>query len=49
MRENKVTNSRNVQKKEIVKDSFERLIGGEVGEIVEDSFDKIEEQDKNML
>ena len=41
----------NVQKKEKVEDLFERLMGGEEGEIVEDSFDKIEkqEQDQNLL
>ena len=41
----------NVQKKEKVEDLLERLMGGEEGEIVEDSFDKIEkqEQDQNLL
>jgi len=34
----------NVQKKERVEDSLERLTGGEEGEKIEDSFDKIEEQ-----
>jgi hypothetical protein len=34
----------NVQKKKRVKDSLKRLMEGEDGEIVEDSFDKIEEQ-----
>jgi len=32
----------NVQKKERVKDSLERLMGGKEREIVEDSFAKIE-------
>jgi len=32
----------NIQKEERVEDSLERLMGGEKGEIVEDSFDKIE-------
>jgi len=34
----------NVQKKEKMEDSLEVLIGGEDGAIVEDSFDKIQEQ-----
>ncbi|CAJ2637781.1 hypothetical protein L195_g044963 [Trifolium pratense] len=37
----------NVQKEERVEDSLELLMGGEEGEIVEDSFDKIREQDDN--
>jgi len=34
----------NVQKEERGEDSLGRLMGGEEGEIVEDSFDKIGEQ-----
>jgi len=37
----------NVKKEERVEDSLELLIRGEEGEIVEDSFDKIQEQDDN--
>jgi len=37
----------NVQKKEKVKDSLEPLMIGETGSIVEDSFEKIQEQDNN--
>ena len=39
---NKIKDSMNIQKEERVEDSLERLMGGEKGEIVEDSFDKIE-------
>jgi len=35
----------NVQKEEKVEDSLESLMKGEEGAIVEDSFDKIQEQD----
>jgi hypothetical protein len=34
----------NVQKKERVEDSLELLMEGEMGKIVEDSFDKIQQQ-----
>jgi len=37
----------NVQKEEKVEDSLELLMRGGEGAIVEDSFDKIQEQDDN--
>jgi len=43
----KIKDSINVQKKEKVKNSLERLMRGEDGEIVEDSFDKIHEQEQD--
>jgi len=37
----------NVQKEEKVEDSLELLMRGEEGAIVEDSFDKIQEQEQD--
>jgi len=37
----------NVQKEERMEDLLEQLMGGEEGEIVEDLFDKIEEQEQD--
>ena len=45
--EKKNKNSMNVQKEEKVEDSLELLMRGEEGAIVEDSFDKIQEQEQD--